>query len=124
MVSNAPSPGPANNPGATSASDPLNMPTGYAPTGAVQPQVQPAAGAGRRRAVPAKAIAWLIILVAAVWFILANRQHADIKLWVPTVTAPVWLVLLITFAAGTLLGLTTPRLMRRRRAKAAARRGH
>jgi uncharacterized membrane-anchored protein YhcB (DUF1043 family) len=32
-----------------------------------------------------------------------------------------WLVLLVTFAVGMLLGLITPRLMRRRRAKKAAR---
>jgi uncharacterized integral membrane protein len=43
-----------------------------------------------------------LILVAAVWFIVVNRGRVKIELWVPTVTAPLWLVLLITFAAGML----------------------
>jgi len=63
----------------------------------------------------------ILILAAAAWFILANTQDVKIRLWVPTVSAPMWLVLLVTFVAGMLLGLITPRLVRRRRTKAAAR---
>lgn len=54
-----------------------------------------------------------VILVAAVWFILVNRARVGIYLWVPKVTAPMWLVLLITFAAGMAAGL----LLRRRRSR-------
>jgi uncharacterized integral membrane protein len=54
-----------------------------------------------------------VIIVATVWFILANRWTAHIRLWVPTVTAPMWLVLLITFAGGLITGL----LMRRGKKK-------
>jgi len=66
-------------------------------------------------------IVTIVILAAALWFIFANTQDVKIRLWVPTVSAPMWLVLLVTFVVGMLLGLITPRLVRRRRTKAAAR---
>jgi hypothetical protein len=50
-----------------------------------------------------------IIVVAAVWFILANTARAHIRLWIPTVTAPMWLVLAVTFVGGLVTGI----LMRR-----------
>jgi uncharacterized protein (DUF983 family) len=56
-------------------------------------------------------------VIAAIWFIVVNRARIDIYLWVPKVTAPLWLVLAITFAAGLLTGL----LLRRRRGGTAAR---
>jgi uncharacterized integral membrane protein len=74
---------------ATSISDP------------VQPQT---AGRGGVTLSP-KMICALVILVAALWFIFANRTTVRIKLWIPTVLAPLWLVLLITFCAGMLTGL-------------------
>jgi uncharacterized integral membrane protein len=43
-----------------------------------------------------------LILIAAAWFIVVNRGRVGIYLWVPKVTAPMWLILLITFAAGAL----------------------
>jgi len=86
-------------------------------TGAVEPQARPKRGAR----VPAKVIVTIVILAAALWFIFANTQDVKIRLWVPTVSAPMWLVLLVTFVVGMLLGLITPRLVRRRRTKAAAR---
>ena len=51
-----------------------------------------------------------VIIVAAVWFILVNKSRVAIYLWVPKVTAPMWLVLLLTFAGGVLAGF----LIRRR----------
>ena len=116
MVSNAPPPRPSDQP----AGQAFGTSTGLPPTGttgAVEPQPRPKRGAR----VPAKAIVMIVILAAAVWFILANTQDVKIRLWVPTVSAPMWLVLLVTFVAGMLLGLITPRLVRRRRTKAAAR---
>ncbi|MGH3246518.1 MAG: LapA family protein [Trebonia sp.] len=47
------------------------------------------------------------------WFIVVNRGRVSIYLWVPKVTAPLWLVLLITFAAGALTGLLVRRAKKR-----------
>jgi uncharacterized integral membrane protein len=116
MVSNAPPPRPSDPP----AGQAFGTSTGLPPTGttgAVEPQARPKRGPR----VPAKVIVSLLILAAALWFIFANTQDVKIRLWVPTVSAPMWLVLLVTFAVGMLLGLITPRLVRRRRTKAAAR---
>ena len=46
-----------------------------------------------------------IIGAAALWFILANTAKAHIRLWIPTVTAPMWLVLLVTFVGGFVTGM-------------------
>jgi uncharacterized integral membrane protein len=58
-----------------------------------------------------KLITAVVIVAAAVWFILVNKSRVDIHLWVPKLTAPMWLVLLLTFAGGLLTGL----LLRRNR---------
>jgi uncharacterized integral membrane protein len=50
-----------------------------------------------------------VITIASLWFMIVNRGTVAIYLWVPKVTAPMWLVLLGTFAGGLLTGL----LMRR-----------
>jgi uncharacterized integral membrane protein len=50
-----------------------------------------------------------VILVAAVWFILVNRWTAHVRLWVPKVSAPMWLVLMITFLGGLVTGLLVRR---------------
>jgi len=50
----------------------------------------------------------------AIWFILVNTQRVSIYLWVPKVTAPLWLVLVITFAAGLIAGLLLQRRNRGR----------
>ena len=50
-----------------------------------------------------------VIVVAAVWFIIVNRQRVAIHLWVPKVTAPLWLVLVIVFAGGLITGLLLQR---------------
>jgi uncharacterized integral membrane protein len=77
----------------------------------------PAAGApaGKRRGmtISPKLIGAVLITAAAVWFILANTAKAHIRLWIPTVTAPMWLVLLITFIGGLVTGI----LMQRRTKK-------
>ena len=52
----------------------------------------------------------IVIVVAVIWFIVVNTQRVSIYLWVPKVTAPLWLVLVITFAVGLIAGL----LLRRR----------
>jgi uncharacterized integral membrane protein len=116
MVSNAPPPRPSDPPAGQAFGTSTGLPA-TSTTGAVEPQTQPKRGAR----VPAKVIVALLILAAALWFIFANTQDVKIRLWVPTVSGPLWVVLLVTFVVGMLLGLITPRLMRRRRTKAAAR---
>jgi uncharacterized integral membrane protein len=68
---------------------------------------QPRSPAARHRwpAVTPKRAAAVLISAAALWFILVNRATIGVYLWVPKVTAPLWLILLITFAAGLLTGL-------------------
>jgi uncharacterized integral membrane protein len=61
--------------------------------------------------VSSKLITAAVIVAAAIWFILVNKSRVDIYLWVPKLTAPMWLVLLLTFAGGLLTGL----LLRRNR---------
>jgi len=50
-----------------------------------------------------------VIVIAAVWFIIVNRARISIYLWVPKVTAPLWLVLVIFFAGGLITGLLLQR---------------
>jgi uncharacterized integral membrane protein len=59
--------------------------------------------------ITSKKITILVIVVAAIWFILVNTQRVSIYLWVPKVTAPLWLVLVITFAGGLITGLLVRR---------------
>jgi uncharacterized integral membrane protein len=61
--------------------------------------------------ITSKMVTIVVIVVAAIWFILVNTQRVSIYLWVPKVTAPLWLVLVFTFAGGLLTGL----LLRRNR---------
>jgi hypothetical protein len=67
----------------------------------------PATGAAKRGGftISPKVIGIAVILVAVVWFIIVNRGRASIYLWVPKVTAPMWLVLAITYLGGLATGL-------------------
>ena len=67
--------------------------------------------AHRRRwpALTARRAGALVIAAAALWFILVNRSTIAVNLWVPKVTAPLWLILLLTFAGGLLTGLLLTR---------------
>jgi uncharacterized integral membrane protein len=60
-----------------------------------------------------------VIVAAAVWFALVNRASTRIHLWIPSVTAPMWLVLTITFAGGLLTGMLLNRSRRRSESKSA-----
>lgn len=57
----------------------------------------------------------LLITAAALWFVIANNTTVRIRLWVVWVSAQLWLVLLLTFIAGSLVGLLFARQRRRRR---------
>ena len=61
-----------------------------------------------------KAILGLIITVAAVWFIIANNSLVRIHLWVTWVSARLWIVLLLTFVAGAIVGFLFAKRRRRR----------
>jgi uncharacterized integral membrane protein len=56
-----------------------------------------------------------LITIAAVWFIIANNTTVRIRLWVVWVSAQLWVVLLLTFVAGALVGLLSVRHRRKSR---------
>ena len=76
-------------------------------TTGVKPSTGPKKVAGV--SVTSKRITILVIVVAAIWFILVNTQRVSIYLWVPKITAPLWLVLVVTFAGGLITGLLLQR---------------
>ncbi len=57
-----------------------------------------------------KSVIGLLIVVLAVWFIIANNTEVRVHLWVAWVSARLWLVLLGVFVAG----LATGWLLKRR----------
>ncbi|GGR63779.1 lipopolysaccharide assembly protein LapA domain-containing protein [Streptomyces roseolus] len=54
-------------------------------------------------------IGLLLVAALAVWFIAANTGSVTIRLWIPTVTLPLWIVLTVTLLVGILLGLVIAR---------------
>lgn len=66
------------------------------------------------RDVRLRTIGFLVLAALAVWFIAANTGSVTIRLWVPEVTLPLWIVLTITLLAGMALGML---LAYRRRAR-------
>ncbi|MFI6728003.1 LapA family protein [Streptomyces sp. R-74717] len=65
------------------------------------------------RDVRIRTIGILVLIGLAIWFIAANTESVGIRLWVPTVTLPLWAVLTVTL----LVGLVTGALLARRRAQ-------
>ncbi|MBB4950566.1 putative integral membrane protein [Kitasatospora gansuensis] len=64
-------------------------------------------GGGKRSeiaGIPTRVIAIGVLVVLAVWFLLANLDKVKIQFWVFTVTAPLWIALLATLLAGGALG--------------------
>ena len=76
-------------------------------TTGVKPNTGPKKVAGVK--ITSKTITILVIVVAVIWFILVNTQRVSIYLWVPKITAPLWLVLVLTFAGGLITGLLVRR---------------
>lgn len=62
------------------------------------------ADSGRRGLITPKTILIAVIVVAVAWFVIANHQSAHMHLWVTSVSAPLWLVLLCTFVVGWAVG--------------------
>ncbi|MEB3368985.1 LapA family protein [Saccharopolyspora mangrovi] len=65
----------------------------------------------RVRAVPARAWFGLALLVVALVFILQNRASTSIEIFTLMISAPLWLILVISVAVGLLVGV----LLRTRR---------
>jgi len=59
---------------------------------------------GEIAGIPTRVIAIGVIVILAVWFLFANLDKVKIQFWVFTVTAPLWIALLATLAAGGALG--------------------
>ncbi|MDK0518215.1 LapA family protein [Streptomyces sp. ML-6] len=60
-----------------------------------------------------RTIGFVVLAVLTIWFIAVNTASVGIRLWVATVTLPLWAVLTVTLAVGLLMGA----LLARRRAK-------
>ncbi|MFI8091016.1 lipopolysaccharide assembly protein LapA domain-containing protein [Streptomyces sp. NPDC086080] len=60
-----------------------------------------------------RTIGFVVLAGLAIWFIAANTKSVTIRLWIPTVTLPLWSVLTVTLLVGMVLGL----LVARRRAR-------
>ena len=56
-----------------------------------------------------------VLLVLAVWFIAANTGSVEVRLWIPTVTLPLWLVLTVTILVGVVIGFFAARRRAARR---------
>ncbi|MEY9848820.1 lipopolysaccharide assembly protein LapA domain-containing protein [Streptacidiphilus sp. MAP5-3] len=54
--------------------------------------------------VRAKPVAVGLIAVAAVWFIAVNTETVKMTFWVVDISAPLWVVLLVTLLVGAVLG--------------------
>ncbi|QMU69283.1 LapA family protein [Streptacidiphilus sp. P02-A3a] len=52
-----------------------------------------------------RTVAFVVVAILAVWFILMNTSSVRIHLWgLSTATSPLWFVLLVMLVAGILLG--------------------
>ncbi|GAA1273758.1 hypothetical protein GCM10009665_71750 [Kitasatospora nipponensis] len=54
--------------------------------------------------VPTRVVVGVVVAALALWFLLANLDKVKIQFWVFTVTAPLWIALTATLAAGAVLG--------------------
>ncbi|MEV6575831.1 LapA family protein [Streptomyces sp. NPDC051577] len=54
-----------------------------------------------------------VLAALAIWFIAVNTGSVTVRMWIPTVTIPLWGVLTVTLLVGIALGL----LIARRRAR-------
>ncbi|MFC8275241.1 LapA family protein [Streptomyces sp. NPDC057271] len=61
-----------------------------------------------------RTIGFLALAALAVWFIAVNTGSVTIRLWVPEVTLPLWIVLTVTLLVGVVLGLFVARRRARR----------
>jgi uncharacterized integral membrane protein len=88
------------------------MSTNIPPIGSPEPEGKRGSALAAKLATP-KVVIGGLISIAALWFIIANNSEVRIHLWVTWISARLWVVLLLTFVAGALVGFLTGR----RRAK-------
>lgn len=61
-----------------------------------------------------RTIGFIVLAGLAIWFIAVNTGSVSIRLWIPTVTLPLWAVLTVTLLVGIALGLFIARRRARR----------
>ncbi|MFG2640204.1 LapA family protein [Streptomyces sp. NPDC048370] len=61
-----------------------------------------------------RTIGFVVLAALAIWFIAANTGSVTIRLWIPTVTLPLWSVLTVTLLVGMALGMYIARRRARR----------
>ncbi|MFF2779977.1 LapA family protein [Streptomyces sp. NPDC058052] len=66
---------------------------------------QPATVTVKGRDMRLKTLGFVLVAALAIWFIAANTGSVTIRLWIPTVTLPLWTVLTVTLLVGIVLGL-------------------
>ena len=52
-----------------------------------------------------RTLGFVVVAALVIWFIAANTGSVTIRLWIPTVTVPLWGVLTVTLLVGMALGL-------------------
>ncbi|MEU3688398.1 LapA family protein [Streptomyces narbonensis] len=62
-----------------------------------------------------RTLGFVVLAGLAIWFIAVNTGSVSIRLWIPTVTLPLWVVLTATLLVGIVLGLFISRRRRARR---------
>ncbi|MGW2398440.1 LapA family protein [Kitasatospora sp. NPDC001664] len=67
----------------------------------------------RGRSFRLRTLGIVLLAALAIWFIGVNTASVRIRLWIPTVTLPLWLVLAATLLVGAAIGW----MAARRRAK-------
>ncbi|MFE5792245.1 LapA family protein [Streptomyces sp. NPDC056503] len=61
-----------------------------------------------------KTIGFAVLAFLAIWFIAANTGSVTVRLWIPKVTLPLWIVLTVTLLVGMALGMFIARRRARR----------
>ncbi|MEV6701957.1 LapA family protein [Streptomyces sp. NPDC051453] len=56
-----------------------------------------------------RTIGFVVLAGVVVWFIAANTGSIAVRMWIPTVTVPLWTVLAVTLVVGVILGLIIAR---------------
>ncbi|MCE0761517.1 LapA family protein [Pseudonocardia kujensis] len=69
---------------------------------------QRSTGRGRRR-ITARQVVALVVAVLALVFVLQNRDPVGVHLFTLTLSAPLWLLLVVMIAVGLLLGVVLTR---------------
>ncbi|MFD0265104.1 lipopolysaccharide assembly protein LapA domain-containing protein [Streptomyces sp. NPDC127106] len=76
---------------------------------------QPSTLTVKGRDVRLRTIGFVVLAALAIWFIAVNTGPVTVRLWVPTVTIPLWVVLTVTLVVGMLLGVFIARRRAARR---------